>query len=106
MTMPCRYIIATGATAAALGITLYSQLDWVADLSASSSALIGAAVVLSFGLTFGRIPAVLVGGIMFARREPFGRSFGLSLALATLALCLMYLRDSRPGRDLDYCPAG
>ena len=77
-----------------LGVALYSQLGWVEDVTrhlASSVTFLDFSTLLSFGLAFGGMVTVLVGGIMFARREPFARSFAFSLVLGGSGLCLMYV---------------
>jgi hypothetical protein len=78
------HLIIAALAATFLGIALYSQLDRVAD------SMLGAAVFISFALTFGGLLGVLVGGICFARSAPLLRTFWFCCALAAVAIGSIY----------------
>jgi hypothetical protein len=82
--------IVAGLAGAALGVTFQWLAEYV-SFRTSAVSLPELLAVLSLILTLGGMLAALLGAILFARREPFGRSFCLSLGLSAVALCSLYL---------------
>lgn len=83
--------IGSGIAGVAVGVTLLWLVQYASFKSRSVTLFqyLDAAVVIAFALTFGGLVSVLVGGVCFARREPFARNLQFSFALAAVAGCFM-----------------
>jgi hypothetical protein len=85
-----KWLIVAGVLTAALGIILYTQLDWVNEVAISlkSFALLGAAETTSLVMTVVGLLVALTGGVIWARHARLTQLPIPTVSVALLALLL------------------
>ncbi len=86
-----KWLVVIGIVTAALGIILYTQLDWVNEVAISlkSFALLGAAETTSLVMTVFGLLAALTGGVIWARHARLAQLPIPAVSVGLLALLLI-----------------